>query len=87
MSAASGLHLGEFGGSERQALRRLLTEFRHRGWQDAGDTALRIVLLISSEPGATAQRAARAAPVAFFATNRIGKRELASALADLARRP
>lgn len=84
MPASSGLHLGELGTSEQQALRRVLSEFRFRGWQDTGDAALQIIQRIAREPGLTAVRAARAAPSAFFAANRIGRRDLEIALADMA---
>lgn len=84
MPVASGFHLIEFGTSEQQALRRVLSEFRFRGWVDSGDAALQIVRCIAREPGVLPSRAARAAPGAFFAANRISQRDLENALAHVA---
>lgn len=83
MGTPSNLDLGESGLSRRQALRQLLTEFRHRGWEDSGDAALHVIERIALEPGVTAQRAAQAAPRVFLTVNQIRRQELADAIVDV----
>lgn len=83
-TARTGLHLDAFGISPKHALRRLLTEFRNRGWRDPGDAALLVILKIERQPGIAADRAADAAPGEFFDLNHIQKGDLAEALTTIA---
>ena len=85
-TARTGLHLDAFGMSPKHALRRLLTEFRNRGWRDPGDAALLVILRIERQPGIGADQAAAAAPREFFDLNHIRKKDLAEALAAIAAR-
>lgn len=85
-TARTGLHLDAFGMSPKHALRRLLTEFRNRGWRDPGDAALLVILKIERRPGIGADRAAAAAPREFFDVNNIQKKDLADALTAIAAR-
>jgi hypothetical protein len=80
----SGLHLEAFGISSKHALRRLLTEFRTRGWRDPGDAALLVIRRIERQPGVAAERAAAAAPSAFFEVNHIDRKDLAEVLSEMA---
>jgi hypothetical protein len=82
----TALHVEAFGISQKHALRRLLTEFRHRGWRDPGDAALLVIRKIEKQPGVAATRAAAAAPAAFFDLNHITKKDLAAALVEIAAR-
>jgi hypothetical protein len=84
-STPTGLHLESFGISSKHALRRLLTEFRARGWRDPGDATLLVIRRIETHPGVGSDRAAAAAPEEFFGLNHIRHRELAEALEDPAR--
>ena len=86
MSTHNGLRLEAFGISPKHALRKVLTEFRIRGWRDPGDAALLVIRRIERHPGITANRAAGAAPPEFFELNQIRKKDLAAALREIARR-
>lgn len=86
VTATRELHLAEFGVSPQHALRLLLTEFRTRGWRDPGDAALLVIRQIEKRPGITPERAAAAAPAAFFDVNNLRRRDLADALVEISRR-
>jgi hypothetical protein len=81
-----GLYLDSFGTSAKHGLRRLLTEFKARGWRDPGDAALLVIRTIEAQPGITPERAAAAAPLDFFDRNSISRKDLAEALSDVANR-
>jgi hypothetical protein len=85
-TARTGLHLDAFGMSSKHAIRRLLSEFRNRGWRDPGDAALLVILRIERQPGIAADRAAAAAPGEFFDLNHIQRKDLAEALTAIAAR-
>ena len=83
---ANGLHLEAFGISSKHALRRLLNEFRTRGWHDPGDTALLVIRRVELQPGVSPERAAAAAPPEFFDMNHLRRKDLADALSEIASR-
>ena len=84
--ARNGLYLDALGISSKHAMRKLLSEFRARGWRDPGDAALLIISRIERQPGITAERAAAAAPPEFFDLNEIRRSDLAEMLETLAGR-
>lgn len=85
-STRSGLYLEAFGISSKHALRRLLSEFRTRGWRDPGDAALLVIRTVERQPGVSAERAAAAAPPEFFDVNQLRRKDLADALCEIAAR-
>lgn len=82
----NGLHLEAFGISPKHALRKLLNEFRTRGWRDPGDAALLVIRKVERQPGVSADRAAAAAPPEFFDVNHLKREDLADALREIAAR-
>lgn len=73
----------DLGENDRQAVRRLLDEFRYRGWKDSGGAALRIVKAVGRAEGkATAKKLASSAPTEFLVQNDLRRADLERALCE-----
>ena len=82
------LELAQLGETHRHAIRRVLTEFRLRGWRDVDGAAVSIVDRLTKGGGrASPKSAARAVPATFLAINGLSRAELSRVLERLAGTP
>jgi hypothetical protein len=66
-------------------VRRLIVEFRHRGWSDSSNAALAIVRALAVGTGTgSLSKATHAVPRSFLAENRVKRSEIERMLLDLA---
>jgi len=78
------LTVATLGPTGQAAVRRLLDEFKARGWEDRGGAALRLVRVLAAASRPVGPRAlAMAAPAEFFEANGLTRPEFARFLTGL----
>jgi hypothetical protein len=86
MAGREKIALDHFGPSEQAAIRAILTEFRHRGWHDAGAALTIVRVVAAARTPVSARRLVAAVPGEFLTQNRLRRSELEGALIELAGR-
>jgi hypothetical protein len=77
--------LESLGPTPQAAVRRLMTEFRRRGWHDAGGTAVAIVrTLEQAQRAVPPHRAAAVVAAEFLAVNQASRRQVVELLTKIA---
>ena len=76
------IHLELLGPNEKAAIRTILTELHRRGWRDIDGLAVAVVARLR-EDGRAPDQLAQLATRAFLAVNRITRRDLSQAFAEL----
>lgn len=85
-SSGTRLSVESIADTPRDAIRLLLTEFRHRGWRDRNSAALQMVRCLQREGGATVKQVAGAAPGDFIAANNLRRADVELLMKELASR-